>query len=288
MKKLSEISEGKIVTHFNLITTIMNPIHLIILDDWLVFLDIKPQSLILSIGRSTETRQAVESFASDRGLDLAITAEVDAVDLLEGDRHRKMQQFEAAGQGLCMHITLDAFPFRVGHANWLPSVVETMTETEALFFTGTTKEYRADVDTGIPNYFKTKKVSESMLLVEADKFLGIQRGLEAEAARYGRFGSEGLLELHCQRTGEYGLKRLNSHDWRVFHTQIWDERAGTVREAFQKGGKAIDSFMNGYQDDDFHPWEKYFMYPRPSAFRRARIELGRIRREIVRKLSPFK
>ena len=270
---------------YNLITTVMDIRHLIILDDWLTFLGVKPQSLVVSVGKSAGTRQALESFSADRNLDLNITAEVELVDLQEGDRQRKLHQFEAVGEGLCMHVTLDAFPFRTAHTNWLAKVVEAMAETNAFFFTGTTKKYRSDTDTLIPDLFKTKRVSESMLLVNSNKFLDVQRDLDAEASQFGRFGSEGLVELHCQRTGEYGLRRLNSHDWRVFHTQIWDERADAVREAFQKGGKAIDPFMNGYQDDDFHPWEKYFMHPRPSAIKLARIELGRIRREIARKLS---
>jgi hypothetical protein len=265
---------------YRLLTHVMDARHLLILDDWLSFLAVPPKGLTLVIGKDVRIREAVESYCRERSLAVDITDTAAPEELKAEETRFLMRQFGAVGQGMCLVLRLDTFPFRIGHEQWLNTAEGYMKEREALFLTGSTRPYRGDVPTGIPYLLLTGRLSNNMLFVEAQTWQMIQNEMARETFRFHRFATEGLFELYCARTGAGGLRRINTSDWRVFHTQAWGDRADTVRSVFRSGGRAVDAFLEGYEDDQLHPWDQYFMYPRPSAVHRAWIRLGRLRRKL--------
>ncbi|MEM6827009.1 MAG: hypothetical protein AAF553_03615 [Pseudomonadota bacterium] len=267
-------------TDFSLLTHIMRAEHLAVLDDWLDFIGHAPRRIIAVTSPGADVKESVRSWSAQKGTPMELAGECESSLIGPSETDYLNQQFEVAGSDLVMLVKLDTFPAREGHESWFKESMSLMGTTGAQFLTGSTKPFRADGPTTDADHLITRRISNNFLVIEAPvwrRFQKLGRELDHD---FGRFYTEGAVEHICQRDGGFGIRRLNTSSWRVFHTQVWDDRATAIREAVKTGGAALGPFLDGFEDDLFGKpaWERYFMYPRPSRLKLLRIALGRWRR----------
>ncbi len=77
----------------------------------------------------------------------------------------------------------------------------------------------------------------------------------------------------------FGLRRVDTPGWRVFHVQQWDHRLFETRELFRRG-VGISRYLNRVHEDCLLSFDYYYNYPKPPFLRRLKVWAGRVRRAI--------
>lgn len=101
-----------------------------------------------------------------------------------------------------------------------------------------------------------------------------------ELRRY-RFHSEWALEEEFRQKNLFGLRRVETLDWRVFHVNQWGDRLFKTRDLFQRGVD-IQRYLNRVHEDSVHrlDYDYYYNYPQLAFIRRIKIWVGKHRRAI--------
>ena len=263
----------------SLITNVMARGHLAVLGDWIGFLDLPLVELVLALAPDPALEAEVAGFAARRGLGLTITARTTPAELAAAETDHLTAQFRAATGDLAVVVRLDTLPFRSTGNDALHEALARL-DAERFFITGSTRPFRADrvVDPG--RIALTGRVSNNFLVISPQVWLD-SRPRAGAGTGLGRFETEGDLEALCARTGRGGFRLLNRPDWRIFHTQVWDDRLETLRADF-RAGRGIAPFLRGHEDDQVFEWERYWGPVPPSALRRWRTTLGALRRAPLR------
>jgi hypothetical protein len=269
------------MARFDLHAFLTDPADLVILSDWLDFCGAAPGRLLLTpVGDAASLPALAGSatgFAKAAGLLLTLLPPVTPDALQAGEIPALSAALGASDAPHILVARMDNLPWRRGDDDWLANALDAMAVAGAPFLTGGTLAYRADRPGAGADWRLTQRVYSSVLLADRAWWL---RTIAARAARphgYGAFAGEGLLEDELAQTATWGLRRLNTPDWRVFHTQGDGATRLALRDRF-RAGERIGDYLTGFQDDIRHPWQEYYLYPPPSALKRARIWLGERRR----------
>lgn len=269
---------------FDLLTHVMASEHCRILRDWFEFLDVLPKRVVVIVGESPEIETALRSVCDPVGVGVTIAATCRPEDLKKREPEFVEPQFRVANPGLVMLVKLDTLPYRRPGLRWQAAAVAAMKKHDAVFATGSTLPWRADIATDDPRYALTRDVSNNFLLIDRDSWLRIQNIERETAAELGRFANERAIDDYCRKTWRFGLRLLNRPGFRVFHTQEWGPRMRFVRWCF-RNGIALNAFLNGVEDDRVAtPTHRYYMQPESMPIKAARIAFGRWRRDVVRRV----
>lgn len=268
------------MTDFALFTLVMKVAHLPVLDDWLTFLGERPASLDLILGDEPGLGGHVDALASKFGLPVNVVETCSASSVRDGETRYLKQQFAACSARYALVIRLDTLPFRKGNADWFSHDLALLVRDQYVCLTGSTRPYRADVTLPGEAHARTQRISNNFLLIETARWLDIQERMAPREAEFGRFATEGLMEVYLRDTGMFGLRRINRPDWAVVHTQLWDDRQAAARVALRDDAAALKPFLRGFEDDLNYDWERYFMYPKPPLLRRMRTTVGAWRRSL--------
>ena len=268
---------------FSLLTHILKLRHVGVLKRWLKFIGIRPDQFIVAVPRDDEIIGALNAVAEACRADLVLIHLDNPSDLKSNERPTLTDQFRSSRNLCCMLLKLDTVVHRDGQEDWLEKALARFEATpQAVFVTGTTRPYRADLATEDPNFCMTQRVSNNFMVIRRDWWIETQE-LYLDRAKT-RFYVEGCIEWRCLDENLWGLRCLNRPDWRMLHVQVWDERLEGIQRSFEQG-TALGPYLRGYEDDAIYEWERYYMSPVPSWPKRARIHAGRWRRDLLDRLS---
>lgn len=260
----------------SILTNVMRREHVGFVDDWLDFIGCTPETLIVVTGHDPKIEEDLRALSHDRGIRLENTGTADPGHLKNDETAYLRRQFAACETDLAILVRLDSFPFRSGHEDWLEDLTQKMRKAGAFFITGSTLPFRSDTTIARErDVMLTKRISNNFLVINPRKWLSLQVPT-GQPSSFGRYESEGRIETFCRDTGEFGLRRVNAQDWRIFHVQVWDARMQDIRDRFRRW-VGISRFLKGYQDDIRHPWEEHYMTKAPSRGKLVKIWLGGIR-----------
>jgi hypothetical protein len=100
-----------------------------------------------------------------------------------------------------------------------------------------------------------------------------------------RFITEATIEEFLSESGERMLFLEDTPDRNVLHVNQWGDDLLAIRERYLRQD-GVAPFLNRYQEGRRQPWtypawERYFGWPKPSALRRFRVWVGRVRRQLI-------
>ncbi len=263
-----------------LTTFVLQPHHVIIVEDWLDFFDQGVRDLVVHVGADPEIEPRLKALCDSRKVGLRILGSVSVCDTTDNELDLLYEQFAVVKDGLVCMVRLDTLPYRRPDLRWQADAIDRMIAAGAPFLTGATKPFRADQATAVSQFLRTQRVSNCFIIL-APNFWHVAQGDRAEAERrYGRFSSEGSIEDYLVENGLWGLRCVNRADFRIFHCQEWSLRLLDVRRAFQAGRK-IQPFLRGYQDDLMGANARFYLHPGPPLIKRLRIRLGAWRRKFA-------
>lgn len=265
--------------NYTLLTNIAQAHHLAILDDWLEFLAVPPAAISAVLPDNPDVEAQVVDFCRARGITFVPTEIKFDRAAMQNETPLLLEQIGTTKTEWAMVVRLDTFPFRSRHKDWLQVAEQALRDNAAPFLTGATRLYRADQPTDNPNIVRTQRISNNFVFIKPDFWLEvIKNARDTKDLQENIFFAEAAVETHCSTMNVWGLRWLNTPDWRVFHTQLWGPDQAEARKSYRKGYR-IAEYMWGVEDDQRHPWTRYYLSPKPSLVKRARIYLGRIRRE---------
>jgi len=265
---------------FAIVTNLLQAESFPVLKDWLDFLPYPPRTLHVYCGYNEETKALLWELCDDTGIKLVIAPDTLTEDIRKSDIPVITWQFRSVEEPYCLRISLDTIPYRKSDDDWLGAALSTLERDGLEFVTGSTRPFRQDSPLPGGEGLLTQRVSFNFIIIDPRKWLDLAERRSELREVYRRFFTEGLLEHHCRETGTHGLRLENRDDWRVFHVQIWDAKINAAREALRSERK-VAGFLKGYEDDQRHPWERYFMYPKPPLAKRLRMHLGKMRHQIL-------
>ena len=271
------------MAEYTIITKILDLKHLVILKDWLKFLHHPPSKIILYTPHN-DLDEIEKTIALDQKGAIQLVSPLDSESLYENETSILKRLVQESETELFVSLNMDTLSFQEGHNNWFPEVAELILNDKILFFSGCGLLFRGDKPKDDGRHLATQRFSNNFAIMKKSRWLDImarynQNIVPVESAR---FHSEWAIEEACRQEKLFGLRRYDALDWRVFHVQQWDDRLFKTREKFLKGSN-LNNFMNRYNEDYQHPWEVYYNYPKPSIIKRARIHIGKIRREVLGK-----
>lgn len=264
---------------YAILTNLITPQSLPVLRDWLAFMPYPPKRLICYCGYNDGNKALLRELAEETGITLVIAPDTLTEDIRKTDLPVLEWQFAHVEEPYCLKISLDTVPYRKDKTDWLNPMLDIMEREDFVFLTGSTRIFRADTPYRDPDLYRTRRLSLNFAIMRPDVWPELFHAYAGHKETYGRFASEGLIEHHCRETGRYGLRIANTKALRVFHVQVWDDRINDIREAIRSEAK-VAPFLTGYEDDQRYAWDMYFMWPRPPIWRRIRIAIGRIRRQV--------
>lgn len=265
-------------TEICLLTFVLQKHHCTILEDWLDFFDHPIKSLVLHVGADPKIREALDEIAKRKSLALVVLGTTTPQGTTDNELALLVEQFQHVGaDDLACLVKLDTFPFREPGRTWQAETLQMMQRQQALFITGSTLPYRADLPTDVPNLLLTQRVSNCFLIVSKNVWLRALETSFSGQSEFGRFAPEGDFETYLARTGQYGVRMVNTMESRIFHCHIWGPEQTKVRARFRQG-RGVGPFLSGYQDDYWGPNAKLYMQKPLPLLKRVRIAIGRWRR----------
>lgn len=254
---------------------------LTVLSDWLDFMSWPPAKIVAFVGEDPAIAEELTKICDSRGVNLDVLGVKSGKEFFHSESKSLFEQFEAVSADLALLIKLDTLPFRSARDNWLEEVLTVKEQTGALFISGGTQPYKADDPTSSQEFLKTKRVSNNFLMIAPQDWLRIHTARGTRENIEDRYATERNLEFHCAETEDFGIRCVNSPDWRVFHTQVWGNDVFALREKFRAGYR-VQRFLKGYQDDLYHPWQAHYLHAAPNALKLARIKFGEFRQSLTR------
>jgi hypothetical protein len=236
--------------------------------------------------------EVYHQLAADGSIDTLIPMETKGRSVGEIDPHGIIAAIEAVETEYVLLIKLDTLPFRRGFENWLAEDLA-LIERHGLF--GATGGFLIpDLTRLNATHSLAPKYSNNFSLFRKDDWLSVIRrwlsdgsaGAFNQDPRYQgdnvRYGLEVAIESYLSEAGKHMLIRHESSNWSVFHVNVWGERLRAVREQYLTR-KGIGPFLNTGRPVTrplAHPWQVYYLHPRPSRLRLLRIWLGEQRRKM--------
>jgi len=264
------------------LTNVLDIQHIPILEDWINFCNGSINELVVLTSKDRKILEVLKEICFRENITLKWVGYAAAGKDWDEDGYLR-SQLDTTHCDYALMVKLDTIPFRSGHKNWFLDSISLMLKKNAFFITGTTQPYRADRSIN-DRYMTTQRVSNNFLIIRPSDWLSLQEKYTEETKNRGRFAAEARLEIHCKQTDLYGIRILNSNNWRIFHTQLWDERLLIARQKF-KEGIDISKYMKGFQDNMSDPWKSYYMHPVPSMAFRIRLNIQRFLRRNKKRLK---
>jgi len=267
----------------SLLTHVLDAKHLVVLQDWLEFVGREFDELVVIISDCSEIKMALEQLCHEYEATLRIagTANPTTAEGWNEDAHLT-KQFQTAKSDYVLLFKLDTLPYRQEYQDWLDETLAILIAKKAIFITGSTQPFLNDLPLDEDHYL-TQRVSNNFLIIDPKRWLNLQDRYRECTRDRGRFASEARLEICCEETREFGIRRKNKANWRVFHTQLWDNRLISARQKFKNGYK-VEDYMRGYQDNLGDPWRSYYLHPVPSLYERAFLRVKRMVKRSRRKV----
>jgi hypothetical protein len=262
-----------------LITNLLQMPSLPVLVDWIEFLPRPPKTLICYVGGDAEIEAALHGLCDEHGIALILVPTDLTEDIRKSELPVILWQMQNAPEDYVLRVTLDTIPYRTDDADWLSYCIETMEAEHHPFTTGSTRPFRADRPLDRAGFGLTRRVSFNFILMRARFWLDLEARSRHLMEKYDRYYIEGLLEDFCEDTDRWGLRLINIPERRVFHVQVWDSRIDAIRRAFHEG-RDLGPHLRGHEDDQNYDWDRYYMWPKPSWLKRARIHFGKWRRSL--------
>lgn len=274
------------VPTFTLLTKVLDARHTLILRDWLEFLTTPPQELVVYTPERDDVYQALDALCTDFQLPWkAVLVALDD-DLDNNETNVLLRMVKQVNSEYLLLINLDTLPYRQGIEEdaWLQDVFAKMVGNDQLvFFSGCGLIFQEDKKLDAPgNYLQTQRFSNNFGLLRKDLWIFAMQNHsldQAEKLGYYRFHSEWALEEEFRQKNLFGLRRVETLNWRVFHVQQWGDRLFKTRDLFQRG-VGVKRYLNRVHEDSLHRLDYYYNYPQPSFIRRIRIWVGKYRRAI--------
>jgi len=267
-------------SQYDLIGKLAQYEHLIVLKDWLIFLQQPPQKIVLySDLDQAKVEQDLKSSGYTGTLILMPFVEGDD---LKNDETSILEKLVAqCSAEIYVSINLDTLAY-TSEKNWLPEIIDDLMQNKYQFLTGCGIIFKADQPIEGTEYLKTQRFSYNFCIMKKTLWQEIMDEFRDadidESIR--RFHCEWAIEQGLLKYNYWGRRRLDSMHWRVFHVQEWGPRMKTVRSNFI-AGKGIKSYANKIYENTRHPWEQYYDFPKPNLLKRMRIWLGEKRRRLL-------
>lgn len=266
--------------HFDLIAKLAQYNHLTVLKDWLTFFQQSPQKIVLySDLDPVQVEQSLEKVGFNGQLILVPFSEGD--DLKNNETGILEKLVEKCQEEIYISVNLDTLAY-TSESNWLPKIIEELRNDEYQFFTGCGLIFESDQPIVGTEYLKTQRFSYNFCIMKKALWQDIMneyRNAEIDES-IRKFHCEWAVEQAAKKYGYWGLRRLDSMHWRVFHVQEWGPRMEIVRHNFF-AGKGIKSFANKIHENTKHPWEQYYDFPKPNILKLVRIWLGEKRKRLL-------
>lgn len=271
---------------YDLLTKVLQVHHVVILEDWLKFLDPRPRSLIVYVPDDTTIQDAVSKAARQAQVGPVLVQSVPGDDLRQRETLILQRMASHSTTPWLASVNLDSLCLRRGHAGWLSDDLAWMTEHHLKFLTGCGLIYEADQPVpGREDICKTQRFSNNFAVFHRDFWNNALAAFPVDdlaGQSHERYHSEWAIEESARRQGHWGLRRINSLDWRVMNVQRWDRRLLDTRERFMRG-IAIEPYLNIHIERCRYEWERHYDADKPSLMRRMRIATGRWRREVLKR-----
>ncbi len=249
---------------YSLATYVLQERHMPILRDWLAFLHHPPEALIVHIADDPAIAAALEALCREVGIALKIVRAVTVADVARGEAGLMAEQFAAASSEFMVVMRLDTFVFRDGDPDWLQPVFEALAEDRYVFFTAAQNRFRGDRALDGTPFLTTRHVSNNLAIYRREKWLSMQ----AHAKEHQLFDparklfAERSVIMFCFDQKVHGIRRLSGPNWRALHTNAWDDRMFDVRQN-AIDGVGLGPYLAPFEEDKWHPWERYYGHPRP-------------------------
>jgi hypothetical protein len=257
--------------------------HVVVLEDWLSFVTLPPADMAVYVHDDEEAVLRVDAAARARGVRWTPVVARPGEDLANGESVILQRLADATSGKYVMTVNLDTLPFRAGAAEerWLEEAFDLLENQGFAHLTGDGIMFREDRAHRSGRFFETKCFSNNFGLIERAFWqAALDRHPPGSKGHEGRkFHSEWAVNEEVRRLGRWGLRRVHTPSWRVFHVQQWDDRLFETRALFRRG-VGIKPFLNCVWEDKRHVWQRHFNYPKPPLARRLRVRLGELRRGI--------
>lgn len=276
------------MTEYSLATYVLQERHMPVLRDWLAFLHHPPRELAVHIADDPAIAAALEVLCAEFGITLKIIRAVTVNDVARGEAGLMAEQFAAASSEFMVVMRLDTFVFREGDPDWLHAVFAALAEDNYVFFTAAQNRFRGDRPVAGTPFLTTRHVSNNLAIYRREKWLSMQ----AHATEHRLFDparklfAERSVIMFCFDQQVHGIRRLSGRNWRALHTNAWDERMFSVRRDAM-AGVGLDAYLAPFEEDKWHPWERYYGHPRPSLAALPRFWLDEVR-GYLRRRGPRK
>lgn len=268
------------MSQYDLIAKLAQYNHLVVLRDWLDFFQQYPQKIVLYSDLDYEkVKLALEKYGFKGQLILVPFSEGD--DLKNNETGILEKLVARCDEEIYVSVNLDTLAY-TSESNWLPKIIESLKNDEYQFLTGCGLLFEADQPVNGTEFLRTQRFSYNFCVMKKSLWQSIMdeyRDAEIDES-IRKFHCEWAVEQAAKKYGYWGLRRLDSMHWRVFHVQEWGPRMEKVRRNFF-AGKRIKSYANKTFERTQHPWERYYMHPKPSLAKLLKIKLGSFKKKIT-------
>lgn len=277
---------AEITPTFTLLTKVLALHHCVILRDWLAFLSDPPLEMLIYGPSDAPIAKEIEQLSQEFRIPWRAMPARPEDDLKNHETQVMSRMVGEARAEYLLLIHLDTLPYRRdGHEPaWLQEAFARLTSDDRLkFFSGCGVRFIEDQLEVSGKYRRTQRFSNNFGLISKQFWLEsmANHGLESITDDVGRrFHSEWAIEEELRQKNLWGLRPVDTMDWRVFHVHQWDDRLLKTRELYRRGVK-VSKYLNRIHDIQMYPWVYYYNFPRPPMLRRIRIWAGKWRREIV-------
>lgn len=270
---------------FTLLTKVLDARHTLILRDWLDFLTVFPDELVVYMPNRDDIYQSVDELCKNFQITWKAVYAFQEDDLSNNETAVLSRMVQQVNSEYLLFVNLDTLPYRnrLKDNTWLQEVFTKLDRNNQLvFFSGCGLIFRDDKSDGSGKYLQTQRFSNNFGLVRKDFWVNAMQKRRIDQLHdpnSHRYHSEWALEEELRQEKLFGIRRIETPDWRVFHVQQWDDRLFKTRDLFRQGVD-IKKYLNRVHEDCLGRWDYYYNYPKPPLTRRIRVWVGKYRRVI--------
>lgn len=273
---------------FTLLTKVFDARHTVILKDWLEFLTVAPKELVVYLPENPDIYHAVDQLCQEYQILWKPIYIAPGEDVKNNETDVLLRMVKRVNSEYLLLINLDTLPYRDrAETNWLQEVFTQLQQNQQLvFFSGCGLVFRGDKAKS-KNYLQTQRFSNNFGLIRKDFWLAAIANHSVDHIREAgadRFHSEWALEEEFQQKNVYGLRRIETLDWRVFHVQQWGDRLFETRDLFHRGVR-VEQYLNRVHEDCVSSWDYYYNFPKPPLLHRIRVWTGKYRRLVLNQIK---
>ncbi len=266
---------------FALLTKVLDPLHVSILEDWLEFLGQLPDEIVVYVRDEHRIHSRLDELGQKWRVSWRPVLPEAGDDLVHHETAILKRMVDRTKAEHLLFVTLDALPYRAPgtEPSWLSEVFERLKREGLVYFSACGVIFRGDRPEPSGKYLVTQRFSNNCGLISKQDWTSLveQYPESLLQPKYSRFHSEWAIETAMRKSGRFGLRRFETADWRVFHVQQWDARLLETRELFRQG-VGIEPYLNRVWEDLPYPEAEFYNYP---PWRRLK---GRLRSFLQRRL----